>query len=89
MPDPQSIIQTLIKHRLWREAKVLASLPRQHPEDLPTLVKRVYDDVSLQLHALAERSLLAHLLKLEADGRARRSAEGWTSVAISPTEGKA
>ena len=88
MPDPQSVIRTLIKHRLWREAKVLASLPRQHPEDLPTLVRRAYDDVSLQLHALAERSLLAHLLKLEADGRARRSAEGWTSADVSSAERK-
>jgi len=79
MPDPESIIRTLIKHRLWREAKVLASLPTQ-PEDLPTLVRRAYEDVSVQLHALAQRSLLAHLLKLEAEGRARRSAEAWMSV---------
>jgi glyoxylase-like metal-dependent hydrolase (beta-lactamase superfamily II) len=80
MPDPQPVIQTLIKHRLWRQAKVLSSLSHQHPADLPTLVRRAYDDVSSQLHALAERSLLAHLLKLEAEDRARQTPDGWTSV---------
>jgi glyoxylase-like metal-dependent hydrolase (beta-lactamase superfamily II) len=88
MPDPQSIIRTLIKHRLWREAKVLASLPSQHPENLSTLVKRAYEDVSVQLHALAERSLLAHLLKLESEGRARRSAEAWMRVDIADANRK-
>ncbi|MDE2449462.1 MAG: MBL fold metallo-hydrolase [Gammaproteobacteria bacterium] len=78
MPDPRAAIRGLIQHRLRREAKVLAALARQQPADLAVLVRRVYDDVSPQLHALAERSLLAHLLKLEADGRARRGADGWT-----------
>ena len=80
IPDPRAAIQGLIQHRLRREAKVLAALPRQRPADLAALVRRVYDDVSPQLHALAERSLLAHLLKLEADGRARRGADGWRSA---------
>jgi glyoxylase-like metal-dependent hydrolase (beta-lactamase superfamily II) len=88
IPQPHSAIQALIQHRLRREAKVLASLPRQHPADLPTLVLRVYDDVSSRLHPIAERSLLAHLLKLEAEGRAHRSAEGWMSVDISTQERK-
>jgi glyoxylase-like metal-dependent hydrolase (beta-lactamase superfamily II) len=86
IPQPHSAIQSLIQHRLRREAKVLASLPRQHAADLPTLVLRVYADVSSRLHPIAERSLLAHLLKLEAEGRARRSAEGWTSVDVSIQE---
>ncbi len=75
--DPHAAIQALIRHRLRREAKVLASLPRQHPADLPTLVQRVYADVPPQLHPLAQRSLLAHLIKLEADNRALRIAGGW------------
>jgi glyoxylase-like metal-dependent hydrolase (beta-lactamase superfamily II) len=77
IPDPRAAIQTLIQHRLRREAKVLASLPRQHPATLPTLVQSVYDDVSSQLHPLAQRSLLAHLLKLESEGRALRVADCW------------
>ena len=79
IPRPHEAIRGLIQHRLRREAKVLGALPRQHPADLPTLVRRVYDDVPLQLHTLAQRSLLAHLLKLEAEGRARRVADCWAA----------
>lgn len=80
IPQPHSAIRGLIQHRLRREAKVLAALPRRQPADLPSLIRRVYDDVSPQLHPLAERSLLAHLLKLEAEGRARRAADSWTAA---------
>lgn len=77
IPQPHSAIRALIQHRRNREAKVLAALPRANPADLSSLVSRVYEDVPPQLHALAERSLLAHLLKLEAEGRATRVADSW------------
>ena len=75
--QPSIAIQALIQHRLRRETKVLSALSRLQPADLSTLVRSVYDDVPLQVHPIAERSLLAHLLKLEAEGRARRVGEGW------------
>ncbi|HEU5443555.1 MAG TPA: MBL fold metallo-hydrolase [Steroidobacteraceae bacterium] len=77
IPEPRAAIRGLIQHRLRREAKVLAALPRQHPADLPSLLQRVYDDVPTHLHPMAERSLLAHLLKLEAEARALRVADSW------------
>jgi len=80
IPDPHAAIQALIRHRLRREAKVVAALPQDQPANLAVLVRRVYDDVSPQLHPLAERSLLAHLLKLEAEGRARRMSDGWMAA---------
>jgi glyoxylase-like metal-dependent hydrolase (beta-lactamase superfamily II) len=80
IPQPHSAIRALIQHRLGREAKVLARLPRDEPADLAALVERVYDDVPRQLHPLAERSLLAHLLKLEAEGRAMRAADSWMAA---------
>lgn len=80
MPQPHAAIQALIQHRLRREAKVLACLPRREPADLSALVRSVYDDVPPQLHPLAERSLLAHLLKLQAEARARRVADSWTAA---------
>ncbi len=80
IPNPRAAIQALIRHRLRREAKVLSALPTSQPADLATLVRRVYDDVAPQLHPLAERSLLAHLIKLESDSRARRLADGWTAA---------
>ena len=78
IPDPHTAVKGLIQHRLRREAKVLSALAPQTPADLPTLVQRVYDDVPPHLHPLATRSLLAHLLKLEAESRALRVADSWT-----------
>lgn len=75
--QPGAAIRSLIQHRLRREAKVLAKLPRQKAADLSTLVRAVYDDVPAQLHPIAERSLLAHLIKLEAETRALRVANSW------------
>jgi hypothetical protein len=40
------------------------------------LVPAAYPDVAPDLYPLAERSLLAHLLKLVKDGRARADAHG-------------
>lgn len=77
IPEPHAAIRGLIQHRLRREAKVLARLPRQQPADLATLVRTVYDDVPRQLHPLAERSLLAHLIKLAAESRALCVANSW------------
>ena len=44
------------------------------------LLARVYFDTPKHLHGVARRSLRAHLLKLEADGRAARAGEHWRPV---------
>lgn len=76
--DPARVINWIIEHRLEREAGVLAAI-REHPGlEIAQLVPHVYRDVSAHLHALAERSLLAHLLKLEADGRAKCAHGRWS-----------
>ena len=69
-------IRWLIQHRLWREKQVLAALGAELQE-LPALVERVYADTPGELWAYAERTLLAHLLKLEAEGRAARVDDRW------------
>ncbi len=76
---PHAVLRGLIAHRLKREAKVRAAL-RATPEPLALLVARVYDDVQPALHGVAQRSLLAHLLKLHADGLAREAPEGWSAA---------
>lgn len=66
--DPERAIDAIIEHRLLRESRVLAAV-QQRPGLTPhELVPYVYQDVSPHLFRLAERSLLAHLLKLEKDG---------------------
>ena len=80
--QPQAVIAHLIAHRLKREAKVLAAFSRvAGSATLATLVQQVYDDVPAGLHGVAMRSLLAHLLKLQADGAVALQGEVWVASA--------
>ncbi len=67
--DAQAEIARIIAHRLQREAKVSACVEKFGPGALEALVAHVYDDVDPRLHVVAKSSLLAHLQKLEAEGR--------------------
>jgi len=78
--DPHGMVRGLVTHRLKREAKVQAALVAHGPAPLATLVLQAYDDVPPALHPVAQRSLLAHLLKLLADGRARRAGDDWSAA---------
>jgi glyoxylase-like metal-dependent hydrolase (beta-lactamase superfamily II) len=70
--DAQAEVVRIIAHRLQREAKVIARLGDLELANIDTLVAGVYDDVDPRLHPVAKGSLLAHLLKLEEDGRVVR-----------------
>lgn len=76
--DPARAIDWIIDHRLEREAKVLAALQANPSLSSHDLVPHVYRDVPEHLYGLAERSLLAHLLKLESDGIAAEISGKWT-----------
>ena len=79
--DPGRVIDDIVEHRLKREGKVRDAV-REHPgRATRELVARVYDDVPTHLHAWAMRSLLAHLIKLEADGEIVRRGEAWHPAA--------
>lgn len=69
MPDPHGEIERLIAHRLSREEKVVTKLAELSPVSLDDLVLAVYDDVAAQLIPWAKKTLLAHLIKLEQEGR--------------------
>jgi len=71
--QPNAVLQGLVAHRLRRESKVLQALQALHEGTVDDLLPRVYDDVPAALHAMARRSLLAHLIKLQKDGRAAAS----------------
>jgi glyoxylase-like metal-dependent hydrolase (beta-lactamase superfamily II) len=75
--DPRTLLTYFIEHRLARERRVLGSLTVS-PTPLDDLVSRVYADTDPALHPLATRSLLAHLLKLQREGRVKESNEGWS-----------
>lgn len=74
--DPEAALSQTLAHRQKREDKVLEHLT-DSPSPLNQLVKSVYDDVPVFLHGVAEFSLLAHLIKLAEDGKARESEAGW------------
>jgi len=79
--NPDEVIDWLINHRMKREAKVVASL-QDHPGlTVRDLTPFVYDEVDAKLYHLAERSLLAHLLKLETERVAHNQDEKWQLVA--------
>ena len=78
--DPVDAIDWIIAHRLEREAKVVRAL-RENPNSTSSeLVPQVYEEVDRRLYEWAERSLLAHLGKLESDGRANCENGCWTLI---------
>ncbi len=69
------VLEWTLAHRRQRELKVMQML-HTLPGDVAGLTPRVYDDVPVQLHPVAQFSLLAHLLWLEEQGLARQDAFG-------------
>jgi len=68
--DGHAKLREYIAHRTMREAKVMAAIAA-HPHATATeLVPHAYADTPAMLWFLAERSLLAHVGKLCAEGRA-------------------
>jgi glyoxylase-like metal-dependent hydrolase (beta-lactamase superfamily II) len=72
-----------LDHRTMREEQILTALSdaSRTPEELVT---EIYADYPPELHELAARSVLAHLLKLEVEGRAeKRTKDGavrWSAI---------
>jgi glyoxylase-like metal-dependent hydrolase (beta-lactamase superfamily II) len=77
MDRPHEMVERLLAHRRNRENKVVNALRSVGRGSIATLVPTVYDDTPEKLHPLAMRSLLAHLQKLEVDGRATHDEELW------------
>ncbi len=71
MTDPRPFIQAYIDHRLERERQVLAAVG-DGLSTIPEMVARMYVDVDTRLHPAAARSVQAHLIQLEQEGRVVR-----------------
>ena len=68
--DPNPFVQAYIEHRLGREAQIMARL-KEGPQKIPQMVAKNYADTPIHLHAAAGRSMLAHLIQMVKDGRAK------------------
>ncbi|HWA04687.1 MAG TPA: MBL fold metallo-hydrolase [Rhizomicrobium sp.] len=66
--DPKPFLQAYIDHRLEREAQIVACL-RDGIAAIPEMVARIYADVDRRLHPAAARSVLAHLIQMQQEGR--------------------
>jgi len=65
---------------MQRERAIEAKLVADGTADTYTLMDTIYSQVHPRLRRAAERNVLAHLLKLEADGKVVRDGERWRAA---------
>jgi len=80
MARPHEIVERLLVHRRGRENKIVNALRSAANSTVESLVPMAYDDTPSRLHTMAARSLLAHLLKLENEGRVNKEGDRWTLI---------
>jgi glyoxylase-like metal-dependent hydrolase (beta-lactamase superfamily II) len=77
--DPEDVLRGYLAHRREREAQVVEAL-RSGETSPDAIVERLYRGVKERLLPFARESVLAHLAKLEREGRAGREGEAWHHV---------
>ncbi len=79
LPNPQAFVREMLDHRLQREAAIESALQTQ-PRDTAGLVDALYSQINPILRRAAERNVMAHLLKLRAEGRAVQDGSLWRAA---------
>ena len=74
--DPLAVIDTYLAHRRERERQVTEALAAG-AATLPAIVARLYDGLHPALVAMAEESVLAHLVMLDGEARVARVGDTW------------
>jgi len=74
--DPKPFLAAYLEHRYQREAQILAAI-KDGLDTIAAMVARMYVDVDKKLHPAASRSVLAHLIKLENEGRVKHDGAHW------------
>jgi glyoxylase-like metal-dependent hydrolase (beta-lactamase superfamily II) len=78
--DPQRLVRGLIAHRKQREGQILKLLA-DGPKPIPAMVAVMYANVAPVLHPAAGRSVLAHLIDMQAKGLVVAQGEEWRLAA--------
>ena len=79
LPYPRDLVRDLLHHREARENALLAELAKGS-FDTHALMNALYSQVDPRLRRAAERNVLAHMLKLESEGKAVRDGELWRAA---------
>jgi len=74
--DARARIEEYIAHRRDREEQIVSAM-RTGASAIPQMVDAVYSNLPDANRQLAELSVLAHLEKLEGEGRVTRTANGF------------
>jgi glyoxylase-like metal-dependent hydrolase (beta-lactamase superfamily II) len=79
LPDPRDLVRELLQHRMARERAIEDALGAGAANTY-TLMDALYSQVHPRLRRAAERNVLAHLLKLEHEGKVTRDGEVWRAA---------
>lgn len=74
--DPEALLLGYLEHRHDREEQIVSAL-RSGDATPDSLVPLIYRGLKEELFQVARETVLAHLLKLEREGRASRHNESW------------
>jgi glyoxylase-like metal-dependent hydrolase (beta-lactamase superfamily II) len=78
--EPQRFVSAVAAHRRQRERQILDLLSEQ-PQEIEDMVGRMYRGLDPRLRGAASRSVLAHLIDLEARERVWRDGARWEIAA--------
>ncbi len=79
LPTPRDLVRELLHHRMARERAIETALG-SGAANTYTLMDTLYSQVHPRLRRAAERNVLAHLLKLEGEGKVMRDGEVWRAA---------
>ena len=73
---PQRLVRSFLSHRRQRERQILRHIEKGEGS-IPQMVGQMYRGIDPRLHGAAGRSVLAHLIDLEARGKVVQADERW------------
>ena len=73
---PEPLLRRYVEHRVARERQIV-DVMREGATTADEITEIVYAALSEKMLPMAKQGVLAHLVKLERDGRARRDGDAW------------
>ena len=77
--EPRDLVRAMLTHRVIREQAIARKLTGGS-FDTHTIMDALYSQLNPRLRKAAERNVLAHLLKMEIEGKALREGELWRAA---------